>query len=232
MAEGTNPNGRPVRIVPPTFGELELTFVGTSPLLMNATTFIDPMHPLTREFADRTAKRASTRTIDDHMMISKVEWRGRLNYDEQLGPYMPSDTVKGSLMASATRFKLGAAVGRGLIPVDYKVPLIYDGPRDIEGMWEAGYRDIRPAKNAGKDGGRVNRTRPCFDQWKLMTTVAWNPGELDVDRLWQIGDRAGFLGIGDYRPEKGGTFGMYEFSMKVLKEPRKGEDGESRGKAA
>jgi hypothetical protein len=219
-ANNPNPDRPPDRIIPPTYGELELTFTGQAPLLMNAPTMLDPFSPITREIQSLTAKKSSSRTADEHMSIAKLSWRASLYHDDDLGPYMPGAAVKASLAGAGTRWRLGSVVRRSLIVVAHKVALVYDGPRDVEDLWEEGYRDVRAVRNAGASGSQVPRVRPCFEQWTLVSRTAYDPQELDTDRIWRIGERAGILGIGDFRPE----FGTFRFDLKVLKQPRDDEE--------
>lgn len=216
MSKVAIPHERPARIVPPTYGELELMLQGLAPLLMNAPTLLDPFSPYTRELNALTSRKSSARTADDHMNIAKLSWRAALYHDEELGPYLPGAAVKACLAGAATRWRLGAVVKRSLIVVEHKVPLQYNGPRDVEALWDEGFRDVRAVRNAGPSGSQVPRVRPCFDQWSATCTAAFDPQELDVDRLWRIGERAGIMCIGDYRPE----FGMFAFDLRVIKAPR------------
>lgn len=216
MANRNTPSTRPERIIPPTYGELEFTFTGRAPLLMNAPTLLDPFAPITRELQALTTKKSSARTADEHMSIAKLSWRASLYHDEKLGPYLPGASVKAALAGASTRWRLGGVLKRSLIVVEHKVSLQYDGPRDVESLWDEGYRDVRAVRNAGISGSQVPRVRPCFEDWKLISTIAYDPQELDVDRLWRIGERAGILCIGDYRPE----FGAFAFELREVKTPR------------
>lgn len=213
----SEPIGRPKRIIPPTWGELEFTFTGLAPLLMNAPTLLDPFAPITREIQALTAKKSSSRTADEHMSIAKLSWTASLYHDDDIGPYAPSTWIKGVMIKAAKRQRLGTAVENYLIVVERKIPLAYEGPRDTESLWDEGYRDVRAVRNAGPSGSQVPRVRPCFETpWSLQALIAYDPSELDVDRLWRAGERAGVLGIGDYRPE----FGSFAFDLREVKKPR------------
>ncbi len=58
--------------------------------------------------------------------------------------------------------------------------------------------------------GRIMRHRPRFDNWSLMVTMEIDteviPSEL-IHQLLEEGGRR--LGLGDFRPEKGGSFGRF-----------------------
>jgi hypothetical protein len=70
--------------------------------------------------------------------------------------------------------------------------------------------------NAGAGAGRVERTRPCFDEWSLAFEVAFDTDELDEDAFLRIVKRTEKYGLGDYRPE----FGAFTASAERLREQK------------
>lgn len=199
------------RIVPNAFAEADWHLEGQSPLLMHDDKLLDITHPLARKFKELAAKRG--KTIDDAMMLARIEWEAGMYHDDNIGPYMPGTNLKRAITEAATRFNKGAPLKRGLVVTDEKVPLEYDGPRDMEDLWEYGYRDMRGAVNSGRNAGRVMRCRPCFEEWGLTVHVAWDVKECDVDTLESIVVFAQIRGIGDFRPE----FGTFQSTFTVTK---------------
>lgn len=177
--------------------------------MMHAPTLLDPLHPISREMASMTAKKASTRTIADIERMSRLEWDAGLYHDEKLGPFIPAVNVKKSFQLAAGRWKLGAAVSRGVTFATTKVAVQYDGPRDRDGLYAAGFKDVRPIKNGGFNAGRVMRTRPCFEDWALEAQLYVDPHEIGVEDLAKVVERAQRYGVGDYRPE----FGLFSAEM-------------------
>ncbi len=58
--------------------------------------------------------------------------------------------------------------------------------------------------------GRVVRMRPMFNDWKLRFEMEYDEEEVDVATLKELLDYAGLrVGIGDFRPAKGGPFGRF-----------------------
>jgi hypothetical protein len=58
--------------------------------------------------------------------------------------------------------------------------------------------------------GRVMRHRPRFDVWSAKFSLRVNDGVLPPDFVQQLLTEGGQqIGIGDYRPEKGGPFGTF-----------------------
>ena len=57
---------------------------------------------------------------------------------------------------------------------------------------------------------RIVRTRPLLKKWALSFTAEYDEEEIKAEVLKEILDYAGRrVGIGDYRPERGGPFGRF-----------------------
>jgi hypothetical protein len=166
--------------------------------------------------AYRTLSKARNKTLEMEARLRELEWYTRLYFDEQLGPYIPGKNIKELLRSAATKWKDGENVKRSLVLPDYRIPLIYDGPREAAKLWEAGFRYTTMVANAGAGSGRVERCRPCFDKWALECEIAFDPDELDPHRVEEIVKRSEKYGLGDYRPE----FGAFQATLKFLREQR------------
>lgn len=58
--------------------------------------------------------------------------------------------------------------------------------------------------------GRVVRRRPCFNAWSLQFEIEYDDDEISAETLKDLLEYAGKrVGIGDFRPEKGGPFGRF-----------------------
>jgi hypothetical protein len=58
--------------------------------------------------------------------------------------------------------------------------------------------------------GADMRYRPQFDEWKITLDVMYNAGLISIDALFTWFSMGGFsCGLGEYRAEKGGTWGSY-----------------------
>lgn len=61
--------------------------------------------------------------------------------------------------------------------------------------------------------GRVMRHRPRFDEWSMKFTLRINEQILPLDFVQTLLTEGGQqLGLGDYRPEKGGPFGVFQIT--------------------
>ena len=59
--------------------------------------------------------------------------------------------------------------------------------------------------------GRIMRHRPRWDTWAARFSLEVDPTVLPVELVHQLLEEGGRrVGIGDYRPEKGGPFGRFE----------------------
>lgn len=59
------------------------------------------------------------------------------------------------------------------------------------------------------------RYRPEFRNWATVITIQFDSSMLTVEDVINLINRAGFgVGIGEWRPEKGGEFGRYGFDAK------------------
>jgi len=57
---------------------------------------------------------------------------------------------------------------------------------------------------------RIVRYRPRFDKWELDFTLRLHDDQLPTEVIKEILDYAGlYVGIGDFRPGKGGKFGKF-----------------------
>jgi hypothetical protein len=147
------------QIVPPGYITATLSLVGTSPLLMSSAE-TDPDSEPYRAFALLGEKKK--KSLDDKARLREMEWKLRLYLDEKIGPYIPGKNIKEMIRSSATKWKRGEDIKRSLVVIQNRIPLLYDGPRDEKGLWDAGYRYTTMVANSGPGAGRVMRCRPMF----------------------------------------------------------------------
>ena len=188
------------RVVPESYARASLHLEGTSPILMNCPD-LDRESELYRAFITLSQKKG--KTLEDEARLRELEWKVRIYLDDEVGPYVPGSAVKKCLMVAATKWRMGETLHRSLVTVGYRIPLLYDGPRDEQGLWDGGYRYTTMVQNAGFGSGRVMRCRPMFPEWSLDTELAYDPEEIDSDKLKLIVERAQRFGLLDYRPEFG-----------------------------
>jgi hypothetical protein len=134
-------------------------------------------------------------------------------FDEKIGPYIPGLNIRASVVAGGKMNKLGTTLQKGTMILADKIPLEYEGPRTVKGLWaDSKYRDIRSVV-VGQ--ARTMRCRPIFHTWKMVVDVHFDTKIIDVDNILLSAENAGsYIGIGDFRPGKGnGSYGRYEVKV-------------------
>ena len=164
---------------------------GTSPLLMHR--FSQEGQP-----AKKAVKKDEKRVTDNVKAYLYRRPDGTI--------YQPSTHIICTMKKAGARFQIPGQgkltyknlIGSGVVIVD---------PDDIEHInqdWETDIRSVIINR------ARIMRSRPCFKEWALQFALDIDEEELDSDVLKEILEHAGKrVGIGDFRPEKGGSFGRF-----------------------
>lgn len=189
---------------------IKIELVGTSPLLMHNPQMVDPNFELNRKIKELTSKRK--KTDDDLKQIEKLEWYGgiyTMSADGNGGPQIvsqPTAKVRKCLINAARISKNGKGVERAISFSAVDVPLIYNGPKNIDQLFADPHYHSR--LSVGVQGKRVMRVRPKFIQWALEVTGLFvEDTGLNFDELQNIVELAGIIeGIGDNRINGYGRF--------------------------
>lgn len=191
---------------------IKFKFIGASALLMHSCRGVDPFDPLARELKKLTSTRKKTDEV--HEQVARMEWELGMYHDPELGPYVPTINLRGSIVEAGRLNRRGADFERGTILVEEKAKLEYKGQRDIEGMWAS--NNFRDCRSVVVGTARVMRTRPIFrPEWSVEFSLLYNEITVQRDNLIASAKDAGMMiGIGDYRPNCGGFFGR--FTVEVL----------------
>lgn len=192
--------------------KVTLKFNGESPLLMHSCRGADPFDPLAKELKKLTSVRK--KTDDIHVQVARLEWELGLYIDKDLGPYLPTINMRGAIVEAARLRKLGKDFERGTMLESDKARLEYKGQRDPEGMWAS--NNFRDCRSVVVGTARVMRTRPIFHpHWSVTFSLLFNEDVVQRDNIVDAARSAGaMIGLGDYRPNCGGSFGR--FSVEVL----------------
>lgn len=178
---------------------LKIKITGTRPLLVHSDRFSNPLDPMTKEHKALTSKRK--KTDEDHELIARSEWAGGLYYDDKLGPYIPGVNIESAIISGGKLSKLGTQLKRSIEVLDERCKLIYEGPRDMKGLWDARFYDARSVK---VQAARLMRYRPLFRDWSLECTIMFDEETIDRNQVVKCVTDAGlYCGIGDYRPKFG-----------------------------
>jgi hypothetical protein len=185
---------------------LKLKLIGDSQLLMHSARFADPLDEATKAHKVLTSKKK--KTDEDHEAIAHSEWLGGLYFNAEIGPYIPTTNIRSCLKEGARLRKLGKSIERGVTIFDDEARLEYPGPRDPAVMWTLPeFRDCRSVVIGGK---RIMRYRPVFRNWSAEVEIGFDASIIDAADILQCMDEAGrLIGLGDYRPNRGGSYGRF-----------------------
>ena len=179
---------------------------GVSPLLMHSDRASDPLSRDAQWLSEITGKRKKTET--DIIELARREFHCSLYLDTAGRPTIPIDNVHSCLYAAAKRRKEGPLFS-GSFTVS-SVNFDYDGPDEPDALWEQ--QDTFVDRRSVKVGtSRVIRTRAIFPVWSLKVEAEHDPDVADFFNIKLWAEIAGTrIGLGDYRPQRGGLFGRFE----------------------
>ena len=198
--------------------KVRLNITGTRPLMLHNVRLASPLNVYAKRMKaiNNEIKAKNARKVDvdaDRLELARVEFEGGMYHDETLGPYMPAQNILASLVGGARLTRDGKKVERGVVVSDLMLPLIYRGPRDIEGLWgngESAYVDVRPVV-IGRQ--KVDRCRPIFHEWACEVDILIDPAVIQFDEFVSVSEAAGASeGLGDYRR----MFGRYSVEVQPL----------------
>ena len=187
---------------------ITMRLTGTSAMLMHSDKLADPLNPMTKDH--KVLYNKTKKTDEDHYAIAKSEWRSSLYYRDVV--YVPASNVRSCMVEGGKLSKLGMHLKRGTMILADELPLEYDGPQDPEAMWASGrFHDCRSVVVSGK---RLMRYRPLFREWSLTAEVTYDPLVVEAAQvLKSMTDAGRMVGLGDFRPAKGGSFGRFSVTQ-------------------
>lgn len=184
---------------------ITLELSGTSPLLMHNPRMVDPEFDLNRQIKLLTSKRK--KTDEDLKQIEKLEWFGGL-YEEGGIVVQPTSKVRKCIINAAKISKQGKAIERSLSFSTLNVPLVYEGPKDVNSIYSD--KRFHSRLSVGIGNKRVMRVRPQFSPWALRIKGLFvEDAGLNFDEFKGIVELAGIVeGIGDNRVNGYGRFSV------------------------
>lgn len=178
---------------------------GTTPLLCHNIRLADPDDEFARQLAEITSDRTFKKTDEGRRAMERLEWFGGLYTSNGSGPMMPTANIKRCLARAATTYKKGKDVTKAVHFSDLMVPIAYDGPRDVEQLYERAEFRSRLMVSVGQQ--RVPRVRPQFPQWAVVGEAELVEEVMDLRLFQTITDLAGRAeGLGDNRSNGYGRF--------------------------
>lgn len=174
---------------------LTLRITGITPLMVHNDRLADPLD----EYAKALKALPNKKTEEVIEEMARIEWEGGLVMGPE-GPCLRGQQLWKSVVEGARFTKNGRDVERGaqVVVGSMLAPILYDGPRDLEGMWESGRFVDRRTVKVGMQ--RVARTRPRWDVWACEATFTLLPSVIEPADFLRYATTAGELvGIGDGR---------------------------------
>jgi hypothetical protein len=179
---------------------IQITIEGISPLLMN-------------KFGDEAAMKATSgnKTAQAGTPLSPHEdAEKRLHVTEGGVVIIPQPNIAGSIREGGKFFKTGrtkiTTQRTSLVPAG----IFFDAPYyklESKSGWSV---DTRPIRNP-VTGGRINRYRPIFHDWKFSFSIEVDTDVFDLKLVREIVDAAGSkIGLCDFRPDCKGPFGRFK----------------------
>lgn len=186
---------------------VELQSIEGIPLLMTTWFGIDPDNPMSKLLKELLSVPTKKRTDEHRLKIRETEWRMNLYHGNGIGPYMPAENLEAMLIAGAKKSRKGELFKASIIVDPPQIPLLYDGPRGIEEMFEdPRFVDIRPARLGGFGKPMGMKVRPCFPEWTLAFRVMFSEDRLDSSDIENALKAGAISGLGSFRPR----FGRFE----------------------
>ena len=167
--------------------------------------------PVSREIAAIAAKRGGNRTEADEDRLRELECQRALWIDEGGAPTIPATAIRATIEGGARKRKQGPQVRGGLVVLN--TCFEYDMDRYGETIDELG-KQAQFVVPVVVQRNRILRTRAKFDPpWSCTFEVDVDEELVDKSQLLEwLGIAGRQIGLGDWRPEKSGTFGRFNVS--------------------
>jgi hypothetical protein len=191
--------------------KVRLTATATRPLLMHNVQLASPLNRYAKALKSANSKRV--KTDDDRVAVARIEFEGSLYFDPEIGPFIPGQNVLAALVEGGRLTKAGKKIERGVMIDDLVLPLVYRGPRDVEGLWGNGESEFVDMRTVVIMRSKIDRCRPIFKEWAFEADILIDPSVIDLDEFEEVARNAGAMaGIGDYRR----LFGRFSTSVQAL----------------
>lgn len=185
---------------------IHLRLTGRTGLIFHNPRLADKQDPFTKAIAEVTDKRK--KTDDDEAEIAKLQWYGGIYFEPDIGVYVPTYAILRSFERGGVPTREGSTVIRSVAMTTDRVPLVYSGPRDLDGLWAR--EEFRHRALVGVKQSKVVRTRPIFRQWSLDVELELLTSIMNLDNFIRVTETAGLaeglldarkLGYGRYNCE-------------------------------
>ena len=191
----------------------KLRIEGVSPLIMHSAAGIDPLLPINIEKQQITRKRGTNRTEADDARLRELETIGSLWLDANEQPTIPAAALRSVIETGARKLKQGPQVREGLMVTG--TTFEYDEARYGKTLKKLS-KSVQHTVSVVVQRSRILRTRAMFDlPWACEFEIDGDDELVSTEHLERWLDIAGRrIGIGDWRPEKSGTYGRFKLAAR------------------
>jgi hypothetical protein len=180
--------------------KIKVKIEGIQPLLMHSAAGVDARNPIAVRIKEITSKGSKKRTSTDDELLDRLSYELSL-YHNGDHVFIPDSALVGMIRDGAKSMRAGKEVSAGVDVEETEVPLLYDGPKDIDGLYEKGYSDRRAVV---VNRARIMRIRGRFNKWSAAFTILLDENVMDERKLRKALEHAGLkVGLLDYRPRFG-----------------------------
>lgn len=162
--------------------EVMVQLTGRTPIVMHNPRLADPLDHFTREIAKVSKKRSKTE--DDHAELARLEFLGGL-YIDNGQVVVPTACVRKCIIQAAKATKQGKQIERSVAFSEQYVPLEYEGPRDIDKLFNVDSKFVNRA-SVVVQGKRIIRVRPQFYPWMIEVRAIINEVMLNLEDFERI----------------------------------------------
>lgn len=188
---------------------------GVSGLLMHSVDGVRTDTEIARKIAILAKKKASSRTEAENQALIQLECAKSVWSDdpskpiEEQRPVVPERVIRAVIETAARKFKEGPEVREGLVVTNTQFE--YDVDRYGESIADIS-TTAQFTTPVVVQRSRIERTRALFEPpWSVVVEIDTDDELIDDTKLLKWLDVAGRrLGIGDWRPAKGGSFGRFQ----------------------
>lgn len=186
----------------------DATIRGLEPLIQHSSAGMDPRSPISLRVAEITRKKGSDRTESDELLLRELECQRSLWLDHAGNPTIPPAAIRSMIERAARKYRQGPQVREGLVIRQTR----FDYDRDKLGTTAEELGRTAQFTVPVKVGqSRILRTRAMFPEWGASFVVDADDELVDQEKLRTWLDIAGRrIGLGDWRPEKSGMYGVFE----------------------
>lgn len=179
-----------IELPPLNIQTVQFLLVGDSPLIVHAWS-----EKAKRQMLEKQMKKASkAKEAKD----PEADYESCFYRTDDGGYGFPAIGVKAAMVSACRFVDAKMTVLRGACHIDCEMLPVIGEPRPREDMVRVGM------------GTADIRYRPEFPEWRMPVTIKFNAAVISAEQIANLLNAAGFgVGIGEWRPEKNGSFGRF-----------------------